>query len=311
MNYLSTQQFREVPFGRAFLPWEPRKELPADTFLGQLIEVGDPYNTAYRVMRNGSTAIGRDDQFWVPQTLDMNYTEIAIRDNLPNLPAGVKRIHIRPRFKDLGTGADDDPIRILSPIAPVPKNYFLGGKIWINQGTNYGQFYEIAYSSPSKEDLNDTNDPKGHRLFVDIAVPLRHTLAGFTETPRGSDGLFPTQSSQLEYENKMEAANITLTTNPYNRVTPSLETSMQLCAGVSACAVPPDYYFLGLVRGPSLIHLDTVDLARGHDKTVIAKSGDANRPGTVQVATTGSQEIGYFLEKRDLKRLALVYINVV
>ena len=209
MGYINTQQFREVPLSQSFLPWEPRKELPADTELGQLIETGGPYNTAYRVMKNGETAIGSTDgKFEVAQTLDMNYTEITIRDNLPNVPAGSRRIHIRPRFKDLGTGTDDDPIRILSPTAPIPHNYFHGGKFWVTQGTNYGQFYTILHSSKSTEDLADTNDPKGHRLTVDIDTPLRFSLTGFTETPRGSDGLFPTQGSQLETENKAEAANI-------------------------------------------------------------------------------------------------------
>ena len=246
MGYINTQQFKEVPFGLSFLPWKPRKDLPADTFLGQLIEVGDPYNTAYRVMKNSSTAIGsgtESDKFTVQQTLDMNYTEISIRDNLQYVAAGSERIPIRPRFKDLGTEEDDDPIRILSPTAPVPYDYFLGGKLWVTQGKNFGQFYTILHSTASVEDLEDTNDPKGHRLMVDIEVPLRNTLVGFTETPRGSDGLFPTQSSQLQKENKADAANITLTTNPYNGVTLSEETNTQLCAGVTTSAVPADYYF--------------------------------------------------------------------
>lgn len=232
-----TQMYREAPFHR-FSPWEPREALPKGAFLGQVLETDTPDNAAYRVMRNGRTAIGDE-----PTLIEMRFTEVV--DTRSNIDVSY----------DEGT----DFLQIHSSSGPFNENQFTHGLFYKTAGDSvtFGQLHRVTYNKLSKP-LETSSD---YQTFFTIDPPL---LSDWVSDPSGN-----------------------LVVHPLNGVIAATGQQGVVC-GVTVCAVPAEYYFLGLVRGS--VYLETEDITT----PVGAITKSRAQVGRVKAATEGEQVIGYY-----------------
>lgn len=258
-----TQMYREVPFHR-FSPWEPRAELPDGAFLGQVLETDTMDNAAYRVMRNGSTAIGDE-----PTIMEMRYTEVT-----DDPISGNSNI-------ELPYDEGSDFLQIRSDSGPFTENQFTNGLLYKAAGDShtFGQLSLVIYNKPSTPFESSFN----YETSFNIDPPL---LSDWVGDPSGN-----------------------LVMHPLNGVTAATRRHGIVC-GVTVCAVPAEFYFLGLVRGS--VYLETEDITQ----PIGAVTKSHRTAGRVRKADAGEQVIAHYegsstAENLDAGNYSPFYINLL
>lgn len=154
-NTTALQQYRQVPFHR-FSPLEPREKLPKGAFVGQLIELNTPDLSAYRVCKNGATALTVDNT-------NAKLVGASISTGLSgtaNIEAAVKQGQARVIVEVEDTDN-------------ASKNQFAGGKFDIVGGTGAGESYYIQ-----RNNAKDTSGGTGnHNVTFWLQEKLRKDIA--------------------------------------------------------------------------------------------------------------------------------------